>query len=133
VVQENIYGGTYKFLTSELISLGIEVSFVGSNDPDDFRDQIKSHTKLIYIESPSNPLLHLIDIRMIAKIAQERGITSVIDNTFATLMNQKLLAMGIDIVVHSGTKYLNGHSDIACGAVVSNRPIMKRNPLKQNS
>ena len=80
----------------------------------------------MYIESPSNPLLHLIDISKIAGIAKDKGITTVIDNTFATPMNQKPITMGIDIVAHSGTKYLNGHSDIACGAVVSNASIMKR-------
>jgi cystathionine beta-lyase/cystathionine gamma-synthase len=126
VVQENIYGGTYKFLTGELIPIGIEVSFVGSNDPDDFKKAIKENTRLLYIESPSNPILRLIDIKTIARIAGERGIISVIDNTFATPINQKPLDMGIDIVVHSGTKYLNGHTDIACGAVIANATIMKR-------
>jgi cystathionine beta-lyase len=126
VVQENIYGGTYKFVKKELIPLGIDASLVGSNNPEDFKAQIKNNTKLMYIESPSNPLLRLIDITTISKIARDKGITTVIDNTFATPLNQKPIEMGIDIVAHSGTKYLNGHSDIACGAVVSNKAIMKR-------
>ena len=124
VAQSEIYGGSYKLLSKDLQKYGIEVSLVGSNDPDAFEREIGPKTKLLYIESPSNPLLRLVDIEKIAAIAEKHHIISVIDNTFATPINQKPIEMGIDIVVHSGTKYLGGHSDIACGAVVANRSIL---------
>lgn len=126
VVQSDIYGGTRKFLSRELVRYGIDFSLVGSNDPDAFEREIRPNTKLLYIESPSNPLLRLVDIEKIAEIAEKHHIISVIDSTFATPINQKPIDMGIDVVVHSGTKYLGGHSDIACGAVVANRSIMDR-------
>ncbi len=126
IFQSNIYGGSYHFITSELIKYGIDTSLIRSYDPLDFEREITEKTKIIYIESPSNPLLRLIDIRKTAEISQKHNIVSIIDNTFATPINQKPLEMGIDIIVHSGTKYLNGHSDLVCGAVVTNRNIMKK-------
>jgi len=126
VVQSDIYGGTRRFVTRDLARHGIRVSIPGSNDPADFEREITAGTKLVYIETPSNPLLRLVDIVKIAGIAGDRGVVSVIDNTFATPINQKPLDLGIDIAVHSGTKYLGGHSDIACGAVVASEALMSR-------
>ncbi len=126
IVQSDIYGGTRRFVTRDLTRYGIRVSIPNSNDPADFEREITADTKLVYIETPSNPLLRLVDIKKIAGIATDHGLVSVIDNTFATPINQKPLTMGIDVAVHSGTKYLGGHSDIACGAVVSGEALMER-------
>ncbi|MFW6138660.1 MAG: trans-sulfuration enzyme family protein [Spirochaetota bacterium] len=126
IFQSNIYGGSFEFVTKELPRCGIEASLVGSYATEEFVNKIKQNTRLVYIESPSNPLLRLVDIQEIANECRERGIISIIDNTFATPINQKPLDMGIDMVVHSGTKYLNGHSDIACGAVVSDQEKISR-------
>ncbi len=116
--QSDIYGGTHHFVVDELPRYGIEVSFVDTPTADGFADQLRSNTRLLYIESPSNPLLRVVDIAELASLGKQRGLCTVIDNTFATPINQRPLAGGIDVVLHSGTKYLNGHSDVNCGAVV---------------
>lgn len=126
VVQSDIYGGTRRFVAQDLARYGISVGVPESNDPAAVEREITSRTKLLYFETPSNPLLRLVDIEKIARIAGDHGLVSVIDNTFATPINQKPLDMGVDITVHSGTKYLGGHSDIACGAVVSSERLMER-------
>ena len=125
VMQRDIYGGTHHFATAEFDRFGIEYTFV-DNRPEDFEQAIRDNTKLIYIETPSNPLLMVTDIVAVGKIAREHGILSAIDNTFASPINQMPADMGIDIVVHSGTKYLGGHSDICCGAVLSTDRLTNR-------
>jgi cystathionine beta-lyase len=87
---------------------------------------IRPETRLLFIESPTNPLLSVIDIRHVAEIGKARGIRTAIDNTFATPINQNPLALGIDIVLHSGTKYLGGHSDLCCGAALASRDLCER-------
>ena len=87
--------------------------------------EVSDNTKIIYIETPSNPLLKIIDIKAIARLADSKGLVSVIDNTFATPINQNPLNFGIDVIIHSGTKYLGGHSDICFGAVVTSAGITK--------
>ncbi len=118
VLQRDIYGGTHHFVTAEFERFGIEYSFV-TNDIEDIEKAIRKNTKLIYIESPSNPLLLITDIEAVAQLAKSKNILSIIDNTFATPINQNPLNLGIDIVVHSGTKYLGGHSDLCCGALLT--------------
>ncbi len=125
VMQRDIYGGTHHFATAEFERFGIEYTFV-SNQPEAFEQAVRDNTKLIYIETPSNPLLMVTDIAAVAKIARAHGIASAIDNTFASPINQNPADMGIDIVVHSGTKYLGGHSDICCGAVLSTDQLTGR-------
>ncbi len=125
VMQRDIYGGTHHFATAELERFGIEYTFV-SNKPDNFEQAVRDNTRLIYIETPSNPLLMVTDVAAVAKIARTHGIVSAIDNTFASPINQNPADMGIDIVVHSGTKYLGGHSDICCGAVLSTDRLIDR-------
>jgi cystathionine beta-lyase len=125
VMQRDIYGGTHHFATAEFERFGIEYSFV-SNQPEDFEQAVQDNTKLIYIETPSNPLLMVTDIEAVAKIARSYQIVSAIDNTFASPINQTPADMGIDIVAHSGTKYLGGHSDICCGAVLSSDDLIDR-------
>lgn len=120
VIQSQIYGGTYNFLVREIERYGIEISFVQSTKIENFADAIKSNTKVIYIETPSNPLLEVIDIEAIAKLAKANNLVSIIDNTFASPVNQNPTDFGIDLSVHSGTKYLGGHSDLLCGAITTN-------------
>jgi cystathionine beta-lyase len=122
VFQEDLYGGTYHFVAAELTKFGVEVSFVKNGG--DFATQVRPSTKLIYVESPSNPLLRCVDLAAVSALAKSRGLLTVIDNTFATPINQTPLALGIDIVVHSATKYLNGHSDLNAGAVVASRELV---------
>ncbi len=125
VLQRDIYGGTHHFATAEFERFGIDYTFV-SNEPDDFAAAIRDTTRLIYIETPSNPLLMITDIAAVADVARSHRIPSAIDNTFASPINQNPHALGIDIVVHSGTKYLGGHSDICCGAVLSSGRLIER-------
>ncbi|MEZ4775354.1 MAG: PLP-dependent aspartate aminotransferase family protein [Bacteroidia bacterium] len=124
VFQGGIYGGTHHMVTAEFGGMGIEYSFTPTNDPADFEAAIRPETRLIYIETPSNPLLALTDIAAIADLAKRKGLITVIDNTFASPVNQNPIDLGIDVVLHSGTKYLSGHSDIICGAAISSREIM---------
>jgi cystathionine beta-lyase/cystathionine gamma-synthase len=125
VLQRDIYGGTHHFVTTELERFGIEYTLT-DNDPAAVEAAICPNTKLVYIETPSNPLLHVTDIGAVAKIARARKIASAIDNTFASPMNQNPAALGIDLVIHSGTKYLGGHNDICCGAVLGPRELIQR-------
>ena len=99
-----------------------------ATDPDAIAAAITDRTQVIVIESPTNPLLTVIDIAKVAELARARGITTIIDNTFASPINQKPIELGIDIVVHSGTKYLGGHSDLCCGVAVTSHPSRKDPP-----
>jgi len=119
VFSKDLYGGTLKFAKEELPKRGIECSFANNNS-DSFKSQIKDNTKLLYIETPSNPLLKIVSMSEVAAIAKAHNLITVIDNTFASPINQLPLAKGIDISVHSGTKYLGGHNDLPYGALVSN-------------
>lgn len=120
VLQKDIYGGTHHFVTAEFKRFGIEYSFV-NNRTAEIEKAVKQNTKIIYIETPSNPLLHITDIAATAQIAKDNHALSIIDNTFATPINQNPLDLGVDIVTHSGTKYLGGHSDLCCGAVLARK------------
>lgn len=126
IVQDQIYGGTTSFLEGLIKELQIDITYHNFCLKPDFSHLIKKNTKAIYIESPSNPLLKIVDIPTIANIANENRIISIIDNTFATPINQKPIELGIDIVLHSATKYLNGHSDLIAGCVVSSKDIIKK-------
>lgn len=119
IIQNDIYGGTRNFIESHFESYGIQFTFTKNLTPKAFEDCIQSNTKLIYIETPSNPLLKLVDIFSVAKLGKTHKITTAIDNTFATPIVQNPITLGIDIVVHSATKYFGGHSDISAGAVAS--------------
>ena len=122
VLQKDIYGGTHHFVTAEYERFGIEYTFV-SNRADDIEQAVQKNTSVIYIETPSNPLLLITDIAATAQIAKANNALSIIDNTFATPINQNPLDLGIDIVTHSGTKYLGGHSDLCCGAVLTRKDL----------
>ena len=121
VIQQVIYGGTYNFIVTEFDKYGIEYSFTESDKIEDFKPLIKENTKVIYIETPSNPLLGITNMKAISELAKEHHILTMIDNTFASPINQNPIDFGIDIVIHSATKYMGGHSDISAGAVASTK------------
>ncbi|HLV69074.1 MAG TPA: PLP-dependent aspartate aminotransferase family protein [Xanthomarina sp.] len=121
VIQNPLYGGTSNFVREELSKYGISYTFTEGYQVSDFEKAIQPNTKLIHIESPSNPLLTITDIRAVAKLAQSKQIITSIDNTFASPIIQNPIDLGIDIVIHSATKYLGGHSDILAGAVAASQ------------
>lgn len=119
VVQNTLYGGASNFIREEFPKYGIEFTFTNGFNINDFKDAIQANTKLIHIESPSNPLLTITDIEAIAKLGKANNILTSIDNTFASPINQNPIELGIDVVMHSATKYLGGHSDILAGVLCS--------------
>ena len=119
VAGDDLYGGTYRLLERvRRKSAGLEISYVDLTDPDALKAAIRPETRMLLVETPTNPLLRLVDLSALAAIARERGIISVADNTFATPWVQRPLELGFDIVVHSTTKYLNGHSDVIGGTAI---------------
>lgn len=114
----DLYGGSYRLLVRVFSQFGIKSRFVPMQDPDYFASQISDQTKLIWIETPTNPLLQIIDIEAIVKIAKQKNILVCVDNTFASPYLQNPIDLGADLVLHSGTKYLGGHSDVIHGAVI---------------
>jgi cystathionine beta-lyase/cystathionine gamma-synthase len=124
IMLDQLYGGTHAFATDEFDRLGIRYTFVAT-DADAVLQAVKPETRLIVVESPTNPLLGIIDIRRITEFARKRGVITIFDNTFATPINQNPLAMGIDVVVHSATKYLGGHSDLCCGLILTSYGLIQ--------
>ena len=120
VMLDELYGGTHALATDLFDRLGIKYSFAAT-DANAVAQAVTPATRMIVIESPTNPLLGIIDIAHVARIGKEHGLVTVIDNTFATPVNQRPLCLGIDVVMHSGTKYLGGHSDLCCGVAVTSR------------
>ncbi|MEP5253731.1 MAG: PLP-dependent aspartate aminotransferase family protein [Winogradskyella arenosi] len=126
VVQNTLYGGTVNFIKEEFPKYGIEYTFTNGYKVEDFDQAIKPNTKLIHIETPSNPLMTITDIKAIANLGKARGVLTSIDNTFASPVNQRPMDLGIDMVMHSATKYLGGHSDILAGVVASSEAHIER-------
>lgn len=124
VLQDGLYGGTHDFITQQLNRFGIDYSFAASS-VEEIADVVADRTKLIYVESPTNPLINVTDIARVAEVGKANGIVTAIDSTFASPINQNPLALGIDIVLHSGTKYLGGHSDLCCGVALGSRRLME--------
>jgi len=122
ILQDEIYGGSHAFVELFLERFSISYSFVAT-DTKSIESAIRPETRIIYIETPTNPLLSIIDIQKVAGIASRNKCISVIDNTFATPIYQNPIKLGIDIIIHSGTKYLGGHSDLSCGAVVTSSAL----------
>ena len=112
-----IYGGTRKLFTEEFVSMGIEVSFANPDERRVWRNTARQNTRVIFVESPVNPTARVLDIPQLAILAEQRGLAVVVDSTLATPINSRPLAHGADVVIHSATKYLNGHGDILCGVV----------------
>lgn len=119
IAMDDLYGGTYRLFTRFYQDLGIKFHFINMNDLELFQSKINANTKLVWIETPTNPLMKLADIEAIAKITKQNNILFAVDNTFATPYLQKPLDLGADIVMHSATKYLGGHSDVIAGALVT--------------
>ncbi|MDQ0269541.1 bifunctional cystathionine gamma-lyase/homocysteine desulfhydrase [Cytobacillus purgationiresistens] len=120
ILTDDVYGGTYRVITKVLNRFGIEATFVDTSDLDNIKDAIQPNTKAVYIETPTNPLLKITDIEAAAKLAKENGLLTIVDNTFSTPYWQTPISYGADIVLHSATKYLGGHSDVVAGLVVVN-------------
>lgn len=126
VAQRDIYGGVGKFLATWLPKLGVETTFVNATDYDQHLRAIRGNTKILYLESPTNPTLRVVDLKKTVAIAREHRLISFIDSTFATPINQRPAEFGIDLVLHSGTKYLAGHTDLICGVACGRLDLIKR-------
>jgi methionine-gamma-lyase len=126
VAQRGHYGGTSSLLENLLPRWGMEYTRVDQTDPEEFARAVRPNTKLIYTETPTNPLMTLTDLRAVAEIARTRGVVTMCDNTFATPANQRPIELGIDVVVHSATKYIGGHHDVTAGIIVGAREFIAR-------
>ena len=122
VVGNNVYGGTYRLFSKVLEDFGLRFSYVDTSQIANIEAALRPETRMVYIETPTNPIMILTDIEAVAALCRRRGLVSVVDNTFLTPFFQRPLALGADIVVHSTTKYLNGHSDSVGGALILSRP-----------
>src|SRR5690554_4878286 len=120
ISSNDLYGGSYRIFTKVFAKYGIKFHFVSMEDPENIRQYINENTKLIWIETPTNPMMNVIDIVAVSNIAKEHNILMAVDNTFATPYLQNPLDLGADLVMHSATKYLGGHSDVVMGALVCN-------------
>lgn len=118
LIGDDVYGGTFRYTTKVLAKYGVEIEFIDMTDPQNVEKSIKPNTRLVYMESPTNPLLKLVDIEAIAKIAQKHSIPSCVDNTFASPYLQRPIEYGVDFILHSTTKYIGGHSDVIGGALI---------------
>jgi cystathionine beta-lyase len=125
IFSKELYGGTYNLITREFPKNGINYSMVESNDIEAFQRCLRKETKVIYLESPSNPLLTITDIHSVAELAHQHNLITMIDNTFASPVNQNPIDLGIDVVLHSGTKYLGGHSDLCFGVAAATKSLIK--------
>lgn len=121
VCADDVYGGTYRLFERVLKRYGLQYAWIDMTDPDNLREAIRDNTKMIWIETPTNPLLNLVDIGEAVRIAKESDLLVVVDNTFVSPFLQQPLNMGADLVLHSTTKYIGGHSDVVGGAVVTHR------------
>ncbi len=126
VAQTNHYAGAMTLFEELPRRFGVEVTLVDQTRTEDFAAALRPNTRVVYAESPTNPLMQITDLRAVAELARARGITTIVDNTFATPVNQRPLEFGFDAVVHSATKYLGGHSDVTAGCIVSTREFVER-------
>ena len=134
LISRNVYGGTFRVLDKVFKNFGIVYTILDSEDPGDLRAKITNDVKALLLESPANPLMAVTDIRAFSEVAHEKGVTVIVDNTFMTPYLQRPLELGADIVVHSGTKYLGGHSDLVAGlAVVKDKETAERLAFLQNA
>jgi len=124
IIHDDLYGGTYRLLMSVIAPKGVDIEFVNLRDVAALQKAIRPDTKAVWIETPTNPLMNLVDLAAVANAARERNVTTICDNTFLSPYFQRPLEFGIDIVVHSTTKYINGHSDVVGGAVIVKGPAL---------
>ena len=132
LAQDCLYGGTHDLLTNDFASFGLSFDFIDGNDPDSWKSKLRPNTKAIYVEAMSNPLLQVADLRSVVRFAKEHGLITIIDNTFASPINFRPVEWGFDLSLHSGTKYLNGHSDIVAGACIGRADLIERITHKLN-
>jgi cystathionine beta-lyase/cystathionine gamma-synthase len=125
VAQRDIYGGATKFLSQWLPKLGVETTFVDTTKYDQHAAAIQPNTKLLYLESPTNPILRVVDLKKVTDLAKRHNLITFIDSTFATPINQRPADFGIDLIMHSGTKYFAGHSDLICGIVSGRQDLIE--------
>jgi len=124
VVHDDLYGGSYRLITSVTARMGVQVDFADLRDPAALGRALKPNTKMVWLESPTNPLMNLLDLEALARICRAKGVLSVVDNTFLSPFFQRPLDLGIDIALHSTTKYINGHSDVVGGGIVVRDPAL---------
>jgi cystathionine gamma-synthase len=134
VLGDDVYGGTYRLLAQVMYGWGVEFDTIDLADEDAFRSALRDRTRIVWLETPTNPLMKVVDVERVAAIAREAGARTVVDNTFATPYLQRPLELGADVVVHSVTKYLGGHSDLVGGAIVtSDDDLVERLTFLQNA
>ena len=126
IAQDCVYGGTHDLFAEEFPRYGMAVDFVDGDEPGAWRETLRPNTRAIYVEAMSNPLLQVSDLRAAVEFAAEHGLVSIIDNTFASPINFRPAELGFDLSLHSGTKYLNGHTDIVAGAVIGRAELVER-------
>jgi cystathionine beta-lyase/cystathionine gamma-synthase len=126
VAQRDVYGGTHKFLSQWLPKLGVATTFVDTTEYEQHARAIRPNTKLLYLESPTNPTLRVVDLKKTSALAKQHGLVSMIDSTFGTPINQHPAEFGFDLIMHSGTKYLSGHSDLICGVVAGRAELISK-------
>jgi len=132
LAQECLYGGTHDLLTKDLATFGISFDFIDGDDPDSWSTRLRPNTKAIYVETMTNPLLQVADLKAVIEFAKAHGLISLIDNTFASPVNFRPPECGFDLSLHSCTKYLNGHSDIVAGAVIGRADLIEKITHKLN-
>ncbi len=132
LAQDCLYGGTHDLFTKDFPSFGIAFDFIDGDDPDSWVGKLRPNTKAIYVETMTNPLLQVADLQAVAAFAKEHGLVSLIDNTFASPINFRPSEWGFDLSLHSGTKYLNGHSDIVAGAIIGRSDLIEKVTHKLN-
>jgi cystathionine beta-lyase/cystathionine gamma-synthase len=132
LVQDCLYGGTHDLITKDLPALGISFDFIDGNDPASWEKKLRPSTKAIYVETMTNPLIQVADLKAVVNFAKAHGLVSMIDNTFASPINFRPPEWGFDLSLHSCTKYLNGHSDIVAGAVIGKKDLIEKTTHKLN-
>ncbi len=126
LAQDCLYGGTHDFITTDFAAFGMECDFINADDPDSWKRKLRPNTKAIYVETMTNPLLQVADLRAVVECARAHGLVSLIDNTFASPVNFRPPEWGFDLSLHSCTKYLNGHSDIVAGAIIGRADLVEK-------
>ena len=124
LAQKGLYGGTHDFIAQDFHQFGIEFDFIDGDSPDSWTEKLRPRTKAIYVEALTNPLLQVADLKAVVEFAKAHNLCTVIDNTFTSPINFLPLELGFDLSLHSGTKYLNGHSDIVAGAIIGSRELV---------
>lgn len=126
LAQDCLYGGTHTLMNRDFPRRGISFDFIDGNDPESWKGAIKKNTRLIYVEAMSNPLLRVADLKAVVQFAKDNNLISIIDNTFASPVNFRPIERGFDLSIHSGSKYLNGHTDIVAGAIIGNNDLIEK-------